>query len=105
MSNFICILQVEQHKKATMYKMNTHRRYIPLPTQPDSLITPASGDVNNIANDDSTSSKFTSRGLQTDPLLPPLNLSSTQTAFNEKQQSQVKIFDILVYSFFSHFLI
>ncbi|CAF2037194.1 unnamed protein product [Rotaria magnacalcarata] len=72
-----------------MYKMNTQLRQIPLPNKSLTSATTNSNDLNSIAKDDTSLPNFVSRGLQTDLESQPLNSSSTQMVYYEKQQPQV----------------
>ncbi|CAF0763301.1 unnamed protein product [Rotaria sordida] len=82
---------VGQHTRATMYKMNTQLKQTPLPTPSSSSSPPAttnSNSNNNTTGDNAIVPTFVSRGLQTDLEVQPINPSSTQMLYYEKQQPQ-----------------
>ncbi|UJR30352.1 hypothetical protein I4U23_017887 [Adineta vaga] len=81
------------HTKATMYRMNTILKQTPLPTQSSSLIGTNPGDITTTSTkpieDPSTIRTYVSRGLQTDLEVQPMNSSSSQMRYYEKQQSHI----------------
>ncbi len=83
------MLQVGKHTKATMYRMNTLLKQTLLPNQLSSLATTNSYNGTNLTHD-----KFVSRGPQANLETQPINSSSTQIRYYEKQQSQVRLFCI-----------
>jgi len=88
------MLQVGKHTKATMYRMNTRLKQTPLPNQLSSLATTNSYNGTNLTHDNSYLPTFVSRGPQTNLETQPINSSSTQIRYYEKQQSQVRLFCI-----------
>jgi hypothetical protein len=83
-----------------MYKMNTFSRQIPLSAYPSQLS--ASNASTNPTRNSASLPTFISRGLQTNLEAQPIDSSSTQVRYYERQPSQVRIFHILFKSN-SHF--
>jgi hypothetical protein len=85
--------------------MNTRLKQTPLPTPLSSVTNSISDDITYTSGDTSSLPTFVSRGLQTDLEPQPVNPSSTQIRYYEKQPSQVsRLFHILFY-FYDHFLL
>ncbi|CAF2473024.1 unnamed protein product [Rotaria sp. Silwood2] len=80
---------VGQHTRATMYKMNTRLKQTPLPTPSSSSTTTNPSSSNNTTEDNSTVPTFVSIGLQTDLEAQPINSSSSQMLYYERQKPQV----------------
>lgn len=83
-----------------MYKMNTFSRQIPLPAHPSQLS--ASNVSTNATRNSASLPTFVSRGPQSNLEVQPIDSSSTQVRYYEKQPSQVRTFHILFKSH-SHF--
>ncbi|CAF0793063.1 unnamed protein product [Adineta steineri] len=82
------------HTRATMYRMNTLIKETPLPIQSTVLATTSPIDSTIVTQTTSSSSSsplrtFVSRGLQTDLVAQPIDPSSSQMRYYEKQQSQI----------------
>jgi len=76
--------------------MNTFSRQIPLPAHPSQLT--ATNASTNATRNNSSVPTFVSRGLQTSLEAQPMDSSSTQMRYYEKQPSLVRTFHILVKS-------